>query len=252
MGLRHAHHLGRVGHWAEQAVAADLVSIHFVNAMSQPIVAPYGGREGRFVTNPFTVGIPVPGREPLLLDFATSAIAMGKVRVAHLAGKTVPADALLDAAGRPTDDPAVMFPPPGQPGGALLPFAKHKGYALAMVVEVLAAALTGGETTRPANLSYRYGVWNNMLAIVFDPRRLGAAESFGPEVREFVDWVQSAPLQADADRIRMPGDPERETRRERAAALPLDAGSVAELDAAAAAVARASGRPLPPLSALAR
>jgi uncharacterized oxidoreductase len=252
MGLRHAHHLGRVGHWAEQAVAADLVSIHFVNAMSQPIVAPYGGREGRFVTNPFTVGIPVPGREPLLLDFATSAIAMGKVRVAHLAGKAVPADALLDAAGRPTEDPAVMFPAPGQPAGALLPFAKHKGYALAMVVEVLAAALTGGETTRPANLGYRYGVWNNMLAIVFDPRRLGAADAFGHEVREFVEWVQSAPLQAGADRIRMPGDPERETRRERAAAVPLDAGSVAELDAAAAAAARASGHLLTPLSALAR
>jgi uncharacterized oxidoreductase len=252
MGLRHAHHLGRVGHWAEQAVAAGLVSIHFVNAMSQPIVAPYGGREGRFVTNPFTVGIPVPGREPLLLDFATSAVAMGKVRVAHLAGQAVPADALLDAAGRPTEDPGVMFPPPGEPAGALLPFAKHKGYALAMVVEVLAAALTGGETTRPANLVYRYGVWNNMLAIVFDPRRLGAAEAFGHEVREFIEWVQSAPLQPGADRIRMPGDPERETRRERADALPLDAGSVAELDAAAAAVARATGHALAPLSSLAR
>jgi uncharacterized oxidoreductase len=250
-GLRHSHHLGRVGHWAEQAVAAGMVSIHFVNAMSQPIVAPFGGREGRFVTNPFTVGIPVPGRAPLLLDFATSAIAMGKVRVAHLSGKTVSTDALLDAAGQPSGDPAVMFPAPGQRPGALRPFAAHKGYALAMVVEVLAAALTGGETTRPANLHYRYAVWNNMLAIVFDPQRLGAADAFGAEVREFVEWVRSAPLQDGSDAIRMPGDPERESRQARAAAIPLDAGSVAELDAAAAAVARATGRTLPPLSALA-
>lgn len=251
VGLRHAHHIGRVGHWAEQAVAAGLVSIHFVNAMSQPIVAPYGGREGRFVTNPLTVGIPVPGREPLLLDFATSAIAMGKVRVAHLAGKRVPADALLDAGGHLTDDPGVMFPPAGQAPGALVPFARHKGYALAMVVEVLAAALTGGETTRPANLKYRHGVWNNMLALVFDPRRLGEAEAFGAEVRDFVEWVTSAPLQDGHDTILMPGDPERASRRARAEAVPIDAGSLRELDAAAAEVARVSGRPLAALSALA-
>lgn len=249
-GLRHAHHIGRVGHWAEQAVAAGMVSIHFVNAMSAPIVAPFGGREGRFVTNPFTVGIPVPGREPLLLDFATSAIAMGKVRVAHLAGKRVAPGALLDAAGQPTDDPGVMFPPPGEPSGALVPFAAHKGYALAMVVEVLAAALTGGETTRPGNLKYRFGVWNNMLALVFDPNRLGAAEAFGAEVRDFVEWVQSAALQEGSAGILMPGDPERASRRVRAQAIPLDAGSIGELDAAAAAVSRAVGRAVAPLSSI--
>ena len=78
LGLRHAHHIGRIGHWAEQAAAAGLVSVHFVNGVSKPWVAPHGGRQGRFNTNPFTVGIPVPGREPIVLDFATSAIAQGK------------------------------------------------------------------------------------------------------------------------------------------------------------------------------
>ncbi len=163
MGLKNAHHIGRIGHWAEQAVAAGLVSVHFVNAMSKPVVAPFRGSEARYVTNPFTVGIPVPGREPMLLDFATSAIAMGKVRVAYNSEKRVPGNVLMDAAGECTDDPAALFPPAGQPGGALLPFAQHKGYALAMVVEVLAAALTGGETTRPAHLKYQHAVWNNML-----------------------------------------------------------------------------------------
>lgn len=249
LGLRDAHHLGRVGHWAEQAVAAGMVSVHFVNAMSLPLVAPHGGREARFATNPFTVGIPVPGREPLLLDFATSAIAVGKVRVAHLGGKKVPPGALLDAEGRPTDDPGVMFPPPGRPLGALLPFAQHKGYALAMVVEVLAAALTGGETTRPANLKYQSGVWNNMLAIVFDPQRLRSGTAFADEVGAFVDWVRSAALQDGSAGILMPGDPERAARRARAAAIPLDAATVAELDAAAAAIAQAGGQAVEPLSA---
>jgi uncharacterized oxidoreductase len=251
MGLKHAHHIGRIGHWAEQAVGAGLVSVHFVNAMSKPVVAPFRGTEARYVTNPFTVGIPVPGREPLLLDFATSAIAMGKVRVAYNSGKPVPGQVLMDAQGKFTDDPAALFPPAGQPGGALVPFAQHKGYALAMVVEVLAAALTGGETTRPANLKYQHAVWNNMLAMVFDPARLGDQQLFGAEVHAFVDWVQSARLRDGAEPILMPGDPERASRQARAQRMPVDAGTLAELDEAAASVSRSRGVPLPALSSLA-
>ncbi|MEH3087211.1 MAG: malate/lactate/ureidoglycolate dehydrogenase [Xylophilus ampelinus] len=250
MGLRHAHHLGRVGHWAEQAVAAGMVSIHFVNALSKPVVAPFGGAQARFVTNPFTVGIPLPGRDPLVLDFATSAIAMGKVRVAHNKRARVPAGSLLDADGRPTDDPSVMFPPPGMPGGALVPFGGHKGHALALVCELLGAALTGGDTTRPAHLDMRHGVWNNMLAIVFDPARLGTADVFGPEADAFIEWVQSSPLQEGADPIQLPGDPERASRAARAQRVPVDGGTLAELDAAARAVSEARGVALPPLSSL--
>ena len=251
MGLKHAHHIGRIGHWAEQAVAAGMVSVHFVNAMSKPVVAPYRGSEARYVTNPFTVGIPVPGREPMLLDYATSAIAMGKVRVAFNSKKPVPGNVLMDAMGEYTDDPAALFPPDGQIGGALVPFAQHKGYALAMVVEVLAAALTGGETTRPANLKYQFAVWNNMLAMVFDPARLNDQQLFGAEVNAFVDWVQSARLRDDAEPILMPGDPERASRKARAQRMPVDEGTLAELDDAAAAVNKARGTALPALSSLA-
>ena len=72
VGLAHSHHLGRIGHWAEQCITAGLVSIHFVNVLSRPIVAPFGGRDARLGTNPFCVGIPRPGGEPIVLDFATS------------------------------------------------------------------------------------------------------------------------------------------------------------------------------------
>ncbi len=250
MGLRHAHHIGRIGHWAEQAVAAGMISVHFTNALSKPVVAPFRGTEARYVTNPFTVGIPVPGREPVLLDYATSAIAMGKVRVAFNSGKKVPGDMLMDLQGDYTDDPAALFPTDGGPGGALVPFAQHKGYALAMVCEMLGAALTGGDTTRPSNLTARFGIWNNMLALVFDPARLSDQQLFGAEVNAFVDWVQSARLR-DADvPILMPGDPERSSRRARAERLPIDAGTLAELDEAAASVARSRGVALPALSSL--
>ncbi|MDH5541102.1 MAG: malate/lactate/ureidoglycolate dehydrogenase, partial [Rhizobacter sp.] len=252
MGLRNAHHIGRIGHWAEQAVAAGLVSVHFVNAVSVPVVAPHGGRQGRFVTNPFTVGIPVEGREPLLLDFATSAIAMGKVRVAHNKQVPVPTGALLDAEGRETQQPGVMFPPAGTPHGALLTFAGHKGYALAMVCEVLGAALTGGDTTRPEVLArLKHAVWNNMLTLVFDPQRLNTAELFSAEVLAYIEWVKSSALRDGSAEILMPGDPERASRRARAELMPIDAGTLAELDDAAAAVAKARGCACAPLSGLA-
>jgi uncharacterized oxidoreductase len=251
MGLRNSHHLGRVGHWAEQAIAAGLVSVHFVNAVSKPIVAPHGGTQGRFLTNPFTVGIPVPGRAPVLLDFATSAIALGKVRMAYNKQVKVPPGSLLDRHGAVTDDPAVMFPEPGTPPGALMPFAGHKGHALAMVCELLGAALTGGDTTRPAHATMKHAIWNNMLTIVFDPQRMGTADVFGDEVNAFVEWVQSAPLQEGSDPIMMPGEPEQRMRRARAAAVPIDEGTLAQMDEAAAAVQRARGQSPGPLSALA-
>ncbi|SNT23912.1 uncharacterized oxidoreductase [Noviherbaspirillum humi] len=251
MGLKHAHHIGRIGHWAEQAVAAGMVSIHFVNAVSKPIVAPHGGTQGRFLTNPFTVGIPVAGGEPILLDFATSAIALGKVRVAYNKQVKVPPGSLLDRDGNFTDDPAVMFPPAGSPPGALVPFAGHKGYALAMVCELLGAALIGGDTTRPPNAQMKHAIWNNMLTIVFDPQRMGTADLFGGEFSAFVDWVKSAPLQDGSDGILLPGDPERAMRKARAEAVPIDDGTMQQMDQAAAQVQQAKGRSPGPLSALA-
>lgn len=250
MGLRHSHHLGRVGHWAEQACAAGMISIHFVNVLSKPIVAPHGGYEARYGTNPFTIGVPVPDAPPLVLDFATSAIALGKVRVAHNKGVPVPPGCLVDAEGRPTTDAGVMYPADGAARGALLGFGEHKGYVLAMMCELLGAAVTGGHTIRPETLTHRHAVWNNMLAIVFDPARLADSTAFGHEVQAFVDWVRASRRQPGCDAILLPGEPEREARRRRAEAIPIDAGTLAELDDAAARVEAATGRSPGPLSRL--
>jgi uncharacterized oxidoreductase len=250
MGLKHSHHLGRVGHWAEQAIAAEMISVHFVNAVSKPVVAPHGGAQGRFLTNPFTVGIPVPGRAPILLDFATSAIALGKVRVAYNSHRKVPQGSIIDGDGMPTDDPAALFPPEGTPRGALLPFAGHKGHALAMVCELLGSALIGGATTRPAHATMQHAIWNNMLAIVFDPKRLNTDEVFGDEANAFIEWVKSAPLQPGSDAILMPGEPERMSRAARAQAIPIDNGTLAQMDQAADAVLQHCGTSPGPLSAL--
>ena len=102
MTLANSHHLGRIGHWAEMAVAEGFVSIHFVNVISHARVAPYAGRDARFGTNPCTIGVPLPGEPPFVLDFATSAVAQGKLRVAHNKGAKVPFGRLIDPEGNPT------------------------------------------------------------------------------------------------------------------------------------------------------
>lgn len=140
MALANSHHLGRIGHWAEMAVAEGLVSMHFANVKSFARVAPYGGADGRFGTNPVCIGIPLAGQEPFLLDMATSAVAQGKLRVAHNKGAKIPLGWLIDDQGVPTDDPrwAVV-----QPFGAMLTFGEHKGFGMAVACELLGGALTG-------------------------------------------------------------------------------------------------------------
>src|SRR6267143_1383447 len=171
MALGNTHHLGRIGHWAELAVQVGLVSIHFVNVISHARVAPYGGRDARFGTNPCCIGVPLPGEPPFILDYATSAVAQGKLRVAHNKREKVPAGRLIDNQGNPTDDPRYAVVPPF---GAMLPFGEHKGYGMALACELLGGALSGGGTWHYEE-SKQQRVLNGMLAIVIDPVRLGTA-----------------------------------------------------------------------------
>lgn len=215
MALANSHHLGRIGHFAEMAVAQGLVSIHFVNVMSRPVVAPFGGGDGRYGTNPFTVGIPLPGREPFVLDFATSRVAQGKMRVAHNEGRTVEPGYLIDEKGRPTTNPGVVVvPQPGGMFGALLAFGEHKGYGMAVACELLGGALTGSGTWhQPAN--NKRAVINGMFAIVVDPGRLGTQEAFTREALAFVDWLRQSPPGAGHEGVMLAGEPERKARQRR-------------------------------------
>ena len=233
VALRNSHHIGRIGHWAEQCLAAGLVSMHYVNVVSEPVVAPFGGRDARFQTNPFCVGIPLPGRKPVLLDFATSRIAMGKVRVAMNKGEQVKPGTLLDRHGEFTTDPRELFARPDH--GAIVTFGEHKGYGLAMVCELLGGALTGGRTLhgKPASRA----IWNSMLSILIDPERLGTAENLSKEAEEYIRWVRASPPMDGVDRVRMPGEPEEEHRAARGAnGIPIDPTTWGEIVAAGEAV----------------
>ena len=106
VALRNAGHIGRVGDWAEMAAAEGLVSVHFVNAAGSLLVAPFGGVQKRLSTAPYCVGIPRKGQDPIVLDFATSIVAEGKVLVASRGGKKLPKGALVDSDGTLSEDPA--------------------------------------------------------------------------------------------------------------------------------------------------
>ena len=226
VGLSNSHHIGRIGHWAEQCIDHGLVSIHFVNVISRPIVAPWGGSDARHGTNPFCVGIPRAGKEPIVLDFATSKIAQGKTRVAFNKGVELEPGTIIDNEGRPTVNPRYTVI---APHGAILPFGEHKGSGLALVCELLGGALSGGEVVKgPADSKRR--VLNGMLSILIDPSKLGTAENLAREVEGFVAWHTASPPGPGVDKVKIAGEPERAWKKQRLAeGIPVDPNTWQEI-----------------------
>jgi uncharacterized oxidoreductase len=234
-GLVMSHHIGRVGTYGERCAEAGLVSLHFVNvAGHRALVAPFRGTDGRFNTNPICLTVPATGKNPpTILDFATSKIALGKVRVAKNKGKKVPPGTLLNAKGRPTTDPNVMYVEPTAKPGAVVTFGEHKGYGLALFAEIFGAALVGGLTIAPEH-PRTFGVVNNMLEIVIDPARLTDMKALKHEIDAVVAYFKASPPAKAKEPVLVPGDPERISRAARIAkGIPIDATTWGELKVAA-------------------
>ncbi len=225
VALRNTGHIGRVGDWAEMAAAEGLVSIHFVNAASSILVAPFGGVERRFSTAPYCVGVPRPGDTPLVLDFATSIVAEGKVLNASFGGKAIPPDALIGPDGEMSGDPHALYgdyTPTGprdyrQGTGAIRAFGDHKGSGLALMCEVLGGSLTG---TGAAEQGRRFS--NGMLSFYVDPAKLDPSGFFPQDVQRYVAYVKSAKPDREGGEVLVPGEPEQRMRVERLAqGIPL-------------------------------
>ena len=236
MTLRSSHHVGRVGSYGEQSIAAGLVSIHFVNVQDHPpLLAPFRGSDARFGTNPICIAVPGSiDTQPILLDMATSVIALGKARVAMNEGVSVARGNLIDHRGKPTTDPRVMFAETQR--GALLPIGAHKGYGLALACELLAGVLSGGGTIQPDNL--RAGsIINNMLTVVIDPCRLVDLPWMQREIGAMVGYAKESPPTDANEPVLVAGDPERARAAERGAdGLPVDETTWNELEQAAESV----------------
>jgi delta1-piperideine-2-carboxylate reductase len=195
LAIRSSHHFAALWPDVEPFAEQGLVALSVVNSMT--CVVPHGAQKPLFGTNPIAFAAPRSAGQPLVFDLATSAIANGDVQIAAREGRMLAAGMGVDHAGQPTQDPKAILA-----GGALLPFGGYKGSALSMMVELLAAALTGGNFSFEFDWSRHPGAqtpWTGQLLIVIDPDR-GSGQQFAERSEELVRQMLGAGQE------RMPGD----------------------------------------------
>lgn len=222
--IRNCGHIGRLGEYAEVAAKERMAFFGAVNSHGGGRrVAPPGGVEGRISTNPICMGAPTSG-DPVVLDFATSAVAEGKVRVAFQKQERVPEGWLIDAAGQPTTDPGVLYT---DPPGYILPFGgsqMYKGFGLGLLLDLLCGGLSGGPASNP-DLAMT-GRGNAVVFVVFNPALFGGVEHFLKQTDGLTGYVRSCPTAEGVAAITLPGDPERMAKRKRQAeGVPIPDGT---------------------------
>lgn len=226
--LVRTNHIGRLADIAEQAAMEGLIGLVWANVPTALNVAPWGGAARRLGTNPHAVAVPGPGGTVAMsLDFATSVWAEGKLKVKFARGERVPPGIMLNAGGRPSTDPAEYY---ATPPGALLPAGEHKGYGLALAIEILGGILSGSGPARPD----KGPVHNGTLIMCLDVARFIPLETFHAEVAQLFAFVRSAPLAEGAKEILVPGEPEERMARERRArGIPVEDETWSRLEAIA-------------------
>jgi LDH2 family malate/lactate/ureidoglycolate dehydrogenase len=194
-------HVGRLGEYVETLAAAGFVGHALCNA--EPAVAPPGTAVRALGTNPVAWAVPRGDGEPVLVDFATSELAEGKLQVAVSRGQMLHVPAVVDVDGQPSLDPADFYG-----GGALVPFGAHKGYALSVVAELLSRGVAAGAVDDGRDTPY------GMLVLAIDPGALGTAQGFLDAVE---GWCVGTRERAEAagSQITLPGEPEARARAER-------------------------------------
>jgi hydroxycarboxylate dehydrogenase B len=222
--MRRCGHIGRLGEYAEWTAARGLALFATVNSHgSGRRVAPPGGTQGRISTNPICFGMPTP-TDPLVLDFSTSAVAEGKVRVAFQKGEPVPEGWILTATGRPTTSPADLY---ADPPGSILPFGgaqAYKGFGLGLMMDALAGGLSGGECSRPDRPMP--GLGNSVVFVLWDGDAFGGRDEFLCAVGGLSAFVRGTARVPGVAEITLPGDPERRSRERRLAeGIPIPDGT---------------------------
>ncbi|OAN56641.1 Ldh family oxidoreductase [Sphingobium sp. TCM1] len=196
VAIRRSHHFAALWPDVEPFAEAGLVAIAMVDSMA--VVVPPGARRPVYGTNPLAFAAPREGGRILVFDQAVSVLAHGDVQIAARDGHELPPGAGVDAAGQPTRDPRAVLD-----GGALLPFGGHKGAAIAMMIEIMAGALTGGLYSHEVDWSAHPGAQTPCTGeclILIDPARAGPAAGFAARVEHLVATLRAA------GQDRMPGD----------------------------------------------
>ena len=191
VACRNTRHCGMLGYYVSWMAERGVVGLAFAHCC--PLMAPWGGAEPVLGTNPIAAAFPAEPH-PILVDLGTSATTYGAAALARQEGRRIPAGTALDKAGNPTDDPAEVRE------GALLSFGEHKGYALAVMVQLLAGALTGAASVPETHRDY------GILLIGFRPDAFTSDDAYAAGVRELWDRLKSARRRKGFDEILLPGE----------------------------------------------
>ena len=194
LAVRNSHHAGVLGFPVADLAEQGLVALGFANSPAS--LAPYGGKKVTFGTNPLAMACPRKDAPPLVIDLSMGLLARGKILQAAKKGELIPEGAAVDAQGNPTRDPAKAF------DGALLPFGGPKGYALALMVEIMSAALTGASLAIEASSLFTPDGPAPRLGqsfLIMDPAATAGA-SFVDRVEQLLAFITDQPG------TRLPGD----------------------------------------------
>jgi LDH2 family malate/lactate/ureidoglycolate dehydrogenase len=194
-------HIGRLGHYAEQAARAGCIGLITYGTGSREAgsTVPFGGMAGRLGTNPLAAGIPTGDDAPFVLDFATSVVAEGKLQVARSRNQDLPEGYVLDKDGRPSTRTADFYD-----GGHLLPFGGHKGYGLSLLICLLGGLCGTFDHERS-------GLGGTFMQVI-DVAAFTPLEAYQRQARAFLDGMKATPPAAGFERVMVPGDFEHERR----------------------------------------
>lgn len=197
-GYNYLGNTGMIGYYTRQLAAADRIGIMIAN--SPNVIAPWGGTIPLFGTNPLSVAVPTQN-EPIVIDLSTTKWAYGDILLAIKEGRQLPDGIVLDKDGNPSNDPADAR------GGSMLPFGEHKGYALALAIELLAGPLVGAKAGPKSPLGEM-----GFLILSIDPAMFGSLTAFKQQASALVHQIKSSPLRPGIEDIFYPGERGQTTR----------------------------------------
>lgn len=236
VAVRRSRHFGAAGYYAAMAAERGLIGLVTTTTRTRSVVPSRGSRPV-LGTNPIAFAAPTTKvDEPFVLDMSTSTVAVNKVKVFHYRGEALPAGWMNDSTGQPVTDSHLGYSALlDEEGAGLTPLGAadstsgHKGYGLAVMVQILAGALAGISFDRSSSEAAHQGVGHFFLAI--DPEFFGDREIFLASVSEIVDSLRNE-IPADSGRpVLVAGDPERTTRAQRSAeGIPLSEALVDALE----------------------
>ncbi len=209
--VRNSTHFGAAAYYAMMALDQDMVGISLTNSPS--LMAPWGGKRPFFGTNPLAIAVPAGEEKPFVLDMATSVVARGAIILAAKKGEPIPPTWAMNGNGEPTTSAKEA-----NEGGALLPLGGHKGFGLAMAIEILVATLAGGPFGPHLGELYNnpdkpQGVGHFFGAMRID--RFRPVREFKAEMDAMIREVKAQPLGKGFDKIMVAGEPEYLTEAER-------------------------------------